>query len=97
MWEEGDVEGRGGEVWSASSLEGLKFEGFEWLGRRRNECACERVSGVKGGENVRASRHACNVFFHLSTRDMAPGFHQLTCRPKTHKMAVSCLSCRNIF
>ena len=45
---------------------------------------------AEGGENVRASRRACNVFFYQSIQDMAPGIHQLTCRPTAQKTAVSC-------
>ena len=45
---------------------------------------------MEGGENARAKRRACDVFFYQSVHDTTPTIHQMMCRPKAHNLAVSC-------
>ena len=73
---EGCGEGSGGQrVWVRAFVNTRGFVGFEVWG---SSC---------GGLEVWGGSH---VFLHQSIHDTLPTIHQIMCRPKAHKMAVSC-------
>ena len=93
---EGTRGGRRVKVWRVSSLETLKC----WGEKRGGRSACVRVRGHQGEgwevENMFVRACACDVIFIINPRYGARD-SSTDVRPKAHNMAVSCLSCRNLF